>query len=104
MNPQKDPARYEGMAEKLKALAHPVRLCIVHNLLEKGGCCVGYMQECLGVSQSLTSQHLARLRSAGILRTERRGKNIEYCVADSLAKAVIEALLAYEECDAGARV
>ena len=97
MKEQKDPARYEIMAEKLKALAHPVRLCIVHNLLERGGCSVGHMQECLGVSQSLTSQHLARLKSAGILKAERKGKTIEYCVEDDLAKAVIKTLLKYEE-------
>jgi DNA-binding transcriptional ArsR family regulator len=97
MKAQKDPARYERMAEKMKALAHPVRLCIVHNLLDRGGCSVGHMQECLGVSQSLTSQHLARLKTAGILKAERKGKTIEYCVEDALAKAVVQILLEYEE-------
>jgi len=97
MKAYKDPTRYEKMAEKLKALAHPVRLCIVHNLLSQGGCSVGNMQECLGVSQSLTSQHLARLKSAGILKAERKGKSIEYSVDDALAKSVIRVLLEYEE-------
>ena len=97
MKAYKDPARYEKMAEKLKALAHPVRLCIVHNLLERGGCIVGHMQDCLGVSQSLTSQHLARLKSAGILKAERKGKTIEYYVDDELAKSVIRVLLEHEE-------
>ena len=97
MKAYKDPIRYEKMAEKLKALAHPVRLCIVHNLLERGGCSVGTMQECLGVSQSLTSQHLARLKSAGILKAERKGKIIEYNVDDTIAKSVIRVLLEHEE-------
>lgn len=97
MKAYKDPTRYEKMAEKMKALAHPVRLCIVHNLLERGGCSVGNMQECLGVSQSLTSQHLARLKSAGILKAERKGKSIEYSVDDALSKAVIRVLLEHDE-------
>ena len=97
MKASKDPTMYEKMAEKLKALAHPVRLCIVNNLLEQGGCSVGHMQECLGVSQSLTSQHLARLKSAGILKAERKGKSIEYSVDDALSKAVIRVLLEHDE-------
>ena len=97
MKAYKDPTRYEKMAEKIKALAHPVRLCIVHNLLERGGCSVGNMQECLGVSQSLTSQHLARLKTAGILKAERKGKTIEYRVDDALTKEVIQILLEYGE-------
>lgn len=97
MKAYKDPTKYEKMAEKLKALAHPVRLCIVNNLLEQGGCSVGHMQKCLGVSQSLTSQHLARLKSAGILKAERKGKTIEYSVDDAFTKAVIRVLSNHEE-------
>lgn len=93
MDAQKDPAQYERMAEVLKAMAHPVRLCMVHNLLQNGGCSVGHMQECLGVSQSLTSQHLSKLKAVGILKAERQGKEIKYCVDNEIAAAVIKALL-----------
>lgn len=93
MKAQKDPVRYEKAADILKALAHPVRLCMAHNILENGGCSVGHMQEYLGISQSLTSQHLAKLKAAGILRAERKGKNMEYCIADEAAASVVRALL-----------
>ena len=53
-----DMNKYNEISEVLKALAHPVRLCIVRGLLEKGGCNVCHMQECLGMPQSTTSQHL----------------------------------------------
>ena len=58
--------RYNEAADILKALAHPVRLCIVQGLLRKGYCNVGYMQECLELPQSTVSQHLQKLRSFGI--------------------------------------
>lgn len=43
---------YNQTADTLKALAHPVRLCILKGLLEKGSCNVSYMQECLELPQS----------------------------------------------------
>ncbi|MDZ5017191.1 transcriptional regulator, partial [Clostridium perfringens] len=47
--------QYEDIAEFLKVLAHPVRLCIVKNLLEKGCCNVTNMHSCLGMPQSTIS-------------------------------------------------
>lgn len=79
---------YEKQAALLKALAHPVRLCIVKGLLESG-CNVSKMQECLGVPQSTVSQHLAKLRAAGVIRGERRGTEICYSVEDETARQVI---------------
>jgi ArsR family transcriptional regulator len=61
---------YENEAELLKALAHPVRLCIVNGLLNKGTCNVSFMQNCLGMPQSTVSQHLQKLRVAGIVKGE----------------------------------
>lgn len=49
--------KYEGMAELLKALAHPVRLCIVKGLMDKK-CNVTHMQDCLELPQSTISQHI----------------------------------------------
>lgn len=72
---------YEKKADKIKALAHPHRLCIIKGLLE-GGCNVSRIQECLGLPQSTVSQHLAKLRSAGIIAGERSGLEICYTVVD----------------------
>ena len=60
--------RIEQAAELLKALGHPVRLCIVKKLLEGGCCNVASMERCVDVTQSSVSQHLARLRAAGRFR------------------------------------
>ena len=54
--------KYEKKAEILKALAHPIRLCIVKGLIEKK-CNVNFMKDCLGASQSNVSQHLSKLKA-----------------------------------------
>jgi len=54
--------KYEKKAEMLKALAHPIRLCIAKGLID-GKCNVNNMQECLNISQSNVSQHLAKLKA-----------------------------------------
>lgn len=70
--------KYRDITEVLKVLAHPVRLCIVKNLMEQGGCNVGHMHTCLGVPQSTVSQHLQKLRLAGIIEGDRKGVEINY--------------------------
>ncbi|WP_194192368.1 ArsR/SmtB family transcription factor [Clostridium chrysemydis] len=81
-------------AEFLKVLAHPVRLCIVRGLLDKGSCNVGFMQDCLGMPQSTISQHLQKLRSVGIIEGERIGLEVIYKVKD---KRVIDIIKIIEE-------
>jgi len=73
---------YEKKAEKLKALAHPHRLCIVKGLIDNK-CNVTKIQECLGLPQSTVSQHLAKLKAAGIIDGERKGLEICYSVIDN---------------------
>lgn len=87
---------YNETAELLKALAHPVRLCIVRGLLDKERCNVSYMQECLNLPQSTVSQHLQKLRSMGIVETERNGLEINYSVKDERIKKLIRILFGEE--------
>lgn len=84
-------AKYEKAAEILKAMAHPVRLCIVKGLIDQK-CNVSHMQECLGLPQSTVSQHLGILRSKGIIKGERSGLEITYSVVNEDVKRVINAL------------
>lgn len=84
--------RYEEKAELLKALGHPVRLCIVAGLMEQS-CNVTKIQECLALPQSTVSQHLAALKVRGIIKGERQGTEICYSVVNETAKEVIRALL-----------
>lgn len=84
--------KFNEMAEIMKVLAHPVRLCIVKGLLENGGCNVSHMQNCLDAPQSTISQHLQKLRAAGIVEGRRKGLEINYKVCSSKAESIIKAL------------
>ena len=92
-----DTNKYNEIADVLKALAHPVRLCIVRGLIEKGGCNVCHMQECLGMPQSTTSQHLQKLRSAGIISGQRKGLEVTYQVCDQRVVELIKVLFPEEK-------
>jgi len=78
-------------SELLKALGHPTRLCIVKELIEKENN-VSKIQECLDLPQSTTSQHLFKLKAAGIIKGERNGLEISYRVVDEDAKNIIKVL------------
>ena len=79
---------FERKAEILKALAHPTRLCIVDGLLGNK-CNVNYIQSCLQISQANTSQHLSKLKAAGIIKGTRKGNEICYEVIDPLAIKIV---------------
>lgn len=68
---------FERQARICKAFAHPARLQIL-DLLGQGEQGVSQLQEVMGISKTGMSQHLAILKSAGVVSTRRNGKQI-YC-------------------------
>ena len=86
----------EEAADFLRALAHPVRLCIVRRLLREGSCNVSYMQDCLDAPQSTVSQHLSKLRQAGLIRGERSGLEVTYRLKDERVAQILRTLLRAE--------
>lgn len=90
---------YEEKTELLKALSHPLRLQIVRGLLVGGCHNVRCMEAGTGQSQSTISQHLMRLKAAGVVRCARSGNEMLYEVADPAAAAVVAALFGDEECE-----
>nr|WP_325304818.1 metalloregulator ArsR/SmtB family transcription factor [uncultured Dysosmobacter sp.] len=87
---------YEARAALLKALAHPIRLQIVHSLLMEGCHNVRCMESRTGVSQSSISQHLQRLRAARAVETERVGNEVYYRVSSREMAVLIAALMGEE--------
>ena len=69
-------------AEMLRTLAHPTRLHIVDLLHTTGERPVGAITEYLDITQSATSQHLNHMRRVGLVKSERRGKEVWYSIAD----------------------
>lgn len=86
-----DLKKYEGKAEILKALAHPHRLCIVKGLIENK-CNVTKIQECLDLPQSTVSQHLAKLKAAGIIHGDRKGLEICYSISNEDVVNIVRTL------------
>lgn len=67
-------------AKIFKALGHPSRLLMV-DALRDGEKCVCDLQALTGADMSTVSRHLAVLREAGVVRSEKRGTNIYYALA-----------------------
>ena len=87
----------EEAAEMLKAIAHPVRLCIVRRLWREGVCNVTHMQECLDMPQSTISQHLGKLRQTGIIEGDRQGPEVRYSLKDERVRQILEILFNKED-------
>lgn len=65
------------MAELLKLLGDRTRLAIL-GLLQERELCVGDMVDLLGTSQPNASQHLRKLKSAGLVQETKRGQWVYY--------------------------
>ena len=86
---EKTKALLEQKAELFKSIAHPVRLCILAMLIREQQSNVTDIQCCLDVPQPTVSQHLAKLKSAGIVSAERNGTEIIYKIVNEEVKNII---------------
>ncbi|MGB8817339.1 MAG: metalloregulator ArsR/SmtB family transcription factor [Rhizobiaceae bacterium] len=75
----------------LSALANQKRLMIMSHLFQ-GELSVNALAQKVQLSQSALSQHLAKLRSVGIVSTRRDGQTIFYKSASDDAKTVLNSL------------
>jgi DNA-binding transcriptional ArsR family regulator len=89
-----DPASYDAAAALLKALVAPLRLALV-DLLSEAPRCVHELVAALDAPQPLVSQHLKVLRSAGLVATTRRGREIVYRLADDHVAHVVRDAVAH---------
>lgn len=69
-------------ARMLKVMAHPDRIRMVELLVERKILSVGEIQKELGLTQSMTSQHLAALRSVGVAAAQKNGNVCHYRVVN----------------------
>ncbi|BDY32888.1 ArsR family transcriptional regulator [Mycolicibacterium mageritense DSM 44476 = CIP 104973] len=78
--------------ELLRALAAPLRIAIVLQL-QQSGRCVHELVDALGVPQPLVSQHLRILKQAGVVSSERAGREVLYQLVDHhLVHIVVDAV------------
>lgn len=83
--------KIRSASEGLRALAHEVRLSVLCHLVN-GPLCVQDLMKATGASQSNLSQHLAKMRMMGLLKTEKDGQRVIYSIASPEIGGLLEAL------------
>lgn len=78
-------------SELLAAMANPNRMQILE-ILQQSDMPVGALALKVGLSQSALSQHLARLRQLGLVKTRRDGQTIYYSSSSERVRAILETL------------
>ncbi|MFS8037964.1 ArsR/SmtB family transcription factor [Xanthobacter sp. AM11] len=68
------------LSERLRALAHPVRLTVLETLAGQDRCVCGEIVRALPLAQSTVSQHLKVLLEAGLIRARTEGPRSSYCL------------------------
>lgn len=95
----------QQLADVFKALSNPNRLSILARLArccapgtacgsdaEMHACCVGELGQEVSLAPSTVSHHIKELRSAGLIRVERRGQSVECQLDREMVRAVADYL------------
>ena len=86
-----NPELLRRAAEIIKLLGHPERLKIVE-VLEGGEATVSDIQEQLGMAQAIVSQHLAKLRGAGVVAARREGVRVFYQLTEDKVHHILRCI------------
>ena len=68
--------------ETLELIAQPLRFQLLL-IIADGQACVCHFEALLGVRQATISQHLMRLRQAGLVTTQRSGRHVYYRLSNA---------------------
>lgn len=86
-----DATPLESRAATFAALSEPIRLSLLDEL-SRDQRCVCQLQEALDIAPNLLSYHLRILREAGLVESTRRGRWVDYRLADDAGAAIAAAL------------
>ncbi|WP_279309161.1 MULTISPECIES: metalloregulator ArsR/SmtB family transcription factor [unclassified Rhizobium] len=82
---------FEQKSTFLSAMANEQRLRVL-DILTRGEMPVGALADMIGLSQSALSQHLAKLRSAHMVKTRRDAQTVYYTVNSESVRKVLALL------------
>lgn len=91
-----DTAVVERAAAALRLLSDPTRLKIVWALLH-GESSVACLADLVGASPTAVSQHLSKLRLAGLVTTRREGNYVHYLAYDEHVRQVLTQMLEHAD-------
>ena len=86
------PAVVDAVAARFRLLADPTRLTIVCALAQ-GETNPTCLAELTGVGVPAVSQHLAKLRLAGVCQAHREGQRVRYELVDPTVRELVRQLL-----------
>ena len=78
------------LAELFRLLGDPTRVRILFALLEAGELCVCDVAAVVETSETKVSQAMRLLRSAGVVRNRRDGRNVFYRLDDAHVRMVLD--------------
>lgn len=91
-------ALLERVATMLKLLAHPHRLKVIEYLEDRRqGAPVMDIMAHVRLPHAATSQHLNQMKKVGLLRSERRGREVWYAIADDRALTILGCIRKQQE-------
>ena len=71
----------EDIANKMKSLAHPVRLAIIDLLKTHPSLTVSEIQAALNIEQTATSYHLIQMKNKGVLASSKKANQMHYRIS-----------------------
>ena len=85
-------ARVSAAAEAFRLLSDPNRIKILWALLQ-GETSVAHLAEVVGAAPTVVSQHLSKLRLAGLVHGRREGTYVYYSAADERVRRLLHEAL-----------
>lgn len=98
--PVPDDDHAELAARTFRLLADPTRVKILWTLLQ-GETSVAALADLVGASATAVSQHLAKLRLAGLVESRREGTFIHYSARDPHVRRLLGEALSHAEHESG---
>jgi len=93
-----DDEQVQHAADAFRMLSDPTRMKIVWALLQ-GETSVACLAELVGAAPTAVSQHLSKLRLAGIVRGRRQGTYVYYTAADEHVRRLLTEALFHTDHD-----
>lgn len=91
-----DDLHASSVADTFRLLADPTRVKILWSLLQ-GESSVGALAELVDASPTAVSQHLSKLRLAGLVRSRREGTFVHYTADDEHVRRLLTEALSHAE-------
>lgn len=80
----------EDLASLFRLLGDPTRTRILYALAAAGELCVSDLARTVGSEESTVSHALRLLRTAGVVRSRREGRNVHYRLDDSHVRMLLD--------------